>query len=188
MNNRKWLPVAVIVGAIVVIALVVGTKYNSLVSEREQVNGSWAQVQNVLQRRNDLIPNLVATVKGYAAHEKETFTQIAEARAKLAGARTPSDAANANAQLDSALSRLLVIAEAYPQLKANENFVRLQDELAGTENRIAVERQRYNNEVRDYNRTIKRFPTNLVARTFDFQRRDYFEADVDAQKAPEVRF
>lgn len=188
MNNRKWIPVAVILGALVVIAIVIGTKYNALVAEREQVNGSWAQVQNVLQRRNDLIPNLVATVKGYAAHEKETFTQIAEARAKLAGARTPAEAANANAQLDNALSRLLVIAEAYPQLKANENFVRLQDELAGTENRIAVERQRYNDEVRDYNRTIKRFPTNVVARAFDFEHRDYFEAEVGAQKVPEVRF
>ncbi|HEY5948242.1 MAG TPA: LemA family protein [Kofleriaceae bacterium] len=188
MNNRKWVPVAVIVGVIAVIAIFIGSKYNSLVSEREQVNGSWAQVQNVLQRRNDLIPNLVATVKAYAAHEKEVFTQIAEARAKLAGARTPSEAANANAQLDSALSRLLVIAEAYPQLKANENFRALQDELSGTENRIAVERQRYNDEVRDYNRTIKRFPTNLVARTFNFDNRDYFQADVTAQKVPEVRF
>jgi LemA protein len=188
MNNRKWLPVAVIVGALVLIAIFFGTKYNSLVSEREQVNGSWAQVQNVLQRRNDLIPNLVATVKGYAAHEKEVFTQIAEARAKLAGARTPAEAANANAQLDSALSRLLVIAEAYPQLKANENFIRLQDELAGTENRIAVERQRYNNEVRDYNQTIRRFPTNLVASAFRFESRDYFQAEAGAQKAPSVQF
>ncbi len=186
--NRKWLPVAVIVGAIAVIAIFLGTKYNSLVGEREQVNGSWAQVQNVLQRRADLIPNLVATVKAYAAHEKETFTQIAEARAKLAGARTPEDAAAANAQLDSALSRLLVIAERYPELKANENFIRLQDELAGTENRIAVERQRYNDQVRDYNQTIRRFPTNLVAGAFNFESRDYFQADATSQRAPQVQF
>jgi LemA protein len=186
--NRKWLPVAVIVGAIVVIAIFLGTKYNSLVGEREQVNGSWAQVQNVLQRRADLIPNLVATVKAYAAHEKETFTQIAEARAKLAGARTPEDAAAANGQLDSALSRLLVIAERYPELKANENFIRLQDELAGTENRIAVERQRYNDQVRDYNQTIRRFPTNLVAGAFNFESRDYFQADATSQRAPQVQF
>ena len=188
MKNRKWIAVAVVVGVIAVVALVIGKKYNSLVSEREEVNNSWAQVQNVLQRRNDLIPNLVASVKGYAAHEKEVFTQIAEARAKLAGARTPAEASAANTQLDSALSRLLVIAEAYPELKASENFVRLQDELAGTENRIAVERQRYNDEVREYNQQIKRFPTNLIAGAFNFDNRDYFEADPTAQRVPEVRF
>ena len=188
MRDRKWIAVAAIVGMVAILALVIGTKYNTLVSEREEVNNSWAQVQNVLQRRNDLIPNLVATVKAYAAHEKEVFTQIAEARAKLAGARTPAQVAEADSKLESALARLLVIAEAYPELKANQNFAHLQDELAGTENRIAVERQRYNDAVRDYNQRIKRFPTNVVARTFNFDHHDYFEADPTAQRVPEVRF
>jgi LemA protein len=186
--NKKWLPVAIVVGALVLVVVFLSGKYNSLVGQREQVNGAWAQVQNVLQRRNDLIPNLVETVKGYAAHEKEVFTQIAEARAKLAGARTPAEAGTASNQLDSALSRLLVIAERYPELKANESFNRLQDELAGTENRIAVERQRYNEQVRDYNQTIQRFPTNLIAGAFNFDARDYFEADVSAQQVPKVEF
>jgi LemA protein len=186
--NRKWVPFAIAGGiAILLVVLFIG-KYNSLVSQGETVDNSWAQVQNVLQRRADLIPNLVNTVKGYAAHEKEVFENIAAARAKLAGARTPEQAAAANTQLDSALSRLLVIAEAYPQLKANENFVRLQDELAGTENRISVERMRYNDAVRSYNQTIKRFPNNMVAGTFGFEKKDYFQADVSAQKVPEVKF
>jgi len=186
--NRKWVPFAIAGGiAILLVVLVIG-KYNSLVSQSETVDNSWAQVQNVLQRRADLIPNLVNTVKGYAAHEKEVFENIAAARAKLAGARTPEQAAAANTQLDSALSRLLVIAEAYPQLKANENFIRLQDELAGTENRISVERMRYNDAVRSYNQTLKRFPNNMVASTFGFDKKDYFQADASAQKVPEVKF
>jgi len=186
--NRKWVPFAIAGGiAILLVVLVIG-KYNSLVTQSETVDNSWAQVQNVLQRRADLIPNLVNTVKGYAAHEKEVFENIAAARAKLAGARTPEQAAAANTQLDSALSRLLVIAEAYPQLKANENFIRLQDELAGTENRISVERMRYNDAVRSYNQTLKRFPNNMVASTFGFDKKDYFQADASAQKVPEVKF
>lgn len=186
--NRKWVPFAIAGGiAVLLIALLVG-KYNSMVTQSESVDNSWAQVQNVLQRRADLIPNLVNTVKGYAAHEKEVFENVAAARAKLAGARSPAEAANANQQLDSALSRLLVIAEAYPQLKANENFIRLQDELAGTENRISVERMRYNDEVRTFNQSIKRFPNSLVASTFGFHTKTYFEAEAGAQKVPEVKF
>ena len=146
--NRKWIPLAVVGGIILIFGLYAGSRYNALVTNREAVDNSWAQVQNVLQRRADLIPNLVSTVKGYAAHEKEIFENVAAARAKLSGARTPSEASVANTQLDSALSRLLVIAENYPQLKADASFIRLQDELAGTENRIAVERQRYNEVVR----------------------------------------
>lgn len=186
--NRKWLPLA-IAGAVAVLVLIVGvSRYNSLVGQREGVDSSWAQVQNVLQRRADLIPNLVNTVKGYAAHEKELFEHIADARARLSGAKTPAEASAASGELDNALSRLLVVVEAYPQLKANENFIRLQDELAGTENRIAVERMRYNEVVRDYDATIKRFPNVLFARLFGFGARDYFEADVKAKTVPEVKF
>lgn len=186
--NRKWLPFA-IVGAVVVLALVAGVmKYNGLVSQRESVDSSWAQVQNVLQRRADLIPNLVNTVKGYATHEKELFEHIADARARLSGAKTPAEASAASGELDGALSRLLVVVEAYPQLKANENFLRLQDELAGTENRIAVERMRYNEVVREYDQSIKRFPNVVFARLFGFGAKDYFAADVKAQQVPEVKF
>jgi len=188
MNNRKWLPFAVVGGLVVILILFGVSRYNSLVGKSESVDSSWAQVQNVLQRRADLIPNLVNTVKGYAAHEKEIFENVAAARAKLAGAKSPAEAGAANSQLDSALSRLLVIAENYPQLKANESFVRLQDELAGTENRIAVERKRYNDDVRDFNSTIKRFPSNMVAGVFNFHSKDYFQADAKAQQVPDVKF
>ena len=188
MNNRKWLPLAVVGGFVVILVLFAVTRYNALVGKSETVDSSWAQVQNVLQRRADLIPNLVNTVKGYAAHEKEVFEHIADARAKLAGAKTPAEASAANSQLDSALGRLLVIAENYPQLKASESFIRLQDELAGTENRIAVERKRYNDDVREFNATIKRFPSNMVAGVFNFHNKDYFQADAKAQQAPEVKF
>ena len=182
--SRKWIPFAVI-GGVLALLLVFGvSKYNSLVGKREAVTDEWAQVQNVLQRRADLIPNLVNTVKGYAAHEKEIFEHIADARAQLAGAKTPAQATAASTQLDGALSKLMVIVEAYPQLKASENFTRLQDELAGTENRISVERQRYNDTVRDFNATIKTFPNSL----FGFDAKDYFAADARAQTVPEVKF
>jgi LemA protein len=186
--NRKWFPIAAVGGFVIIVILAAVGGYNSLVGKNETVDSSWAQVQNVLQRRADLIPNLVATVKGYAAHEKEIFEQVANARARLAGARTPTEASAANNQLDSALSRLLVIAENYPQLKANENFVRLQDELAGTENRIAVERKRYNDDVRVFNQSIRRFPSNMVAKLFSFQSKDYFQGDARSQQVPEVKF
>lgn len=179
-------------GIALVIMLVVGGalvgQYNALVTSNEAVDAAWAQVENVLQRRADLIPNLVETVKGYAAHEEEVFTRVADARSRLAGATTPAEAAAANAGLTSALGRLLAIAEAYPDLKANQNFLRLQDELAGTENRIAVERMRYNNQVRTFNTAIKRFPTRLLAGLFGFSERDYFEADQGAKEVPKVDF
>ncbi|MEE8537538.1 MAG: LemA family protein, partial [Acidobacteriota bacterium] len=139
--------------------------YNRMVTQNESIDSSWAQVENVLQRRGDLIPNLVQTVKGFAAQEKEIFTNVAEARGRLAGATSPREAAAANAGMTSALGRLLAIAEAYPNLKSNENFIRLQDELAGSENRIAVERRRYNEAVRAYNTSIKRFPAQFIAST-----------------------
>jgi LemA protein len=184
--KRTWIPVVIVLGVVVLGA---GTcSYNRLVQSSESVDGAWSQVQNVLQRRADLIPNLVETVKGYAAHEKQIFTDVANARARLLASRTPEAAEAADASLTSALGRLLAIAEAYPDLKANENFIRLQDELAGTENRIAVERMRYNQSVQTYNTQIKRFPTNVIARVTGFAKRAYFEAAPSAQEVPKVDF
>jgi LemA protein len=153
------------------------------------VNAQWAQVDVVLQRRADLIPNLVQTVKGYAIQEQTVFGDIAAARAALVGAKTPTDKIAANGQLDSALSRLLVIVENYPNLKSDQNFMRLQDELAGTENRIAVERKRYNDAVQDYNTYIALFPNSLVAGFSGFTRNDaYFKTEEGARQAPKVNF
>jgi LemA protein len=177
---------------ILAVVLIIGGSltgiYNGLVSANENINGKWSQVENQLQRRSDLIPNLVNTVKGYASHESKVFTDIANARAKLAGARTVADAAAANNELDGALSRLLAIAESYPQLKANTNFQQLQDELAGTENRIAVARRDYNESVQAFNTKIKSFPTNLIAGMFGFSAHDYFKADEKAKAVPQVKF
>ena len=190
--KRGWIGCLVVGGGVLVLALIIGSMcvgaYNRMVTEREGVDKAWAQVENVLQRRGDLIPNLVETVKGYAAHEKEIFENVAEARSKLAGATTPQEATAANQGLTSALGRLLAIAENYPQLKANENFIRLQDELAGSENRIATERMRYNEAVRGYNTLIKRFPGNIVAGLFNFGEKDYFEADAATRETPKVKF
>src|SRR3974377_1798995 len=162
---------------------------NEMVRKKEAINAAWSQVDVVLQRRADLIPNLVETVKGYATQEQKVFGDIAAARAALIGAKTPADKISANGQLDSALSRLLVIVENYPQLKSNENFMRLQDELAGTENRIAVERRRYNETVQRYNTLIQLFPNSLVASFSGFQREDaYFKAEGAAREVPKVDF
>ncbi|SRR6266566_2364516 len=190
---NKGLAGCLVVGGVLLLILVVGALfmsglYNRLVAQDQQVQSAWAQVQNVLQRRADLIPNLVETVKGYATHEKEVFEAVAEARSRLAGATSPAEAAAANAGLTSALGRLIAIAENYPNLKANETFIRLQDELAGTENRIAVERMRYNDAVRLYNTSIKRFPTRMFTALFGFKEREYFEAGPEAQQAPKVKF
>jgi LemA protein len=162
---------------------------NNLVSADENISTSWSQVENVLQRRADLIPNLVETVKGYAKQEKDIFVGVAEARAKLAGSHTIPEKIDANRQLDSALSRLLVVVEQYPQLKSNQNFQALQDELSGTENRIAVERMRYNEAVRNYNVLVRRFPSSVAAHVFGFEKKDiYFEAAEGAKTAPKVQF
>jgi LemA protein len=180
------------VGAVLLLLLIVGGslvgRYNGMVQQNEQIDNTWAQVKVVLQRRADLIPNLVETVKGYAAHEKEIFESVAAARGRLAGATTPQEAAAANAGMTAALGRLLAIAENYPVLKANENFIHLQDELAGTENRIAVERRAYNEAVRAYNAHIKIFPNNFISGFFGFKERDYFEADEAAKEVPKVGF
>src|SRR5213595_2818247 len=178
---------------LVVVALMLGSSYvgrrNLMAIKREAVNAAWAQVDVVLQRRADLIPNLVETVKGFAVHEEQVFGEIARARSALIGAKTPADKIAANGALDSALSRLLVITENYPQLKSNENFLRLQDELAGTENRIAVERRRYNEVVQDYNTYISLFPNSLVAGMSGFPRNDaYFKTEEGARQAPKVSF
>ncbi len=165
-----------------------GCGYNRLVSQEEGVDQAWSEVENQLQRRNDLIPNLVETVKGYAAHEKEVFTRVSEARAKLAGAGTREQKIDAANDLSGALSRLLLIVERYPDLKANQNFIRLQDELAGTENRIAVARRRYNQAVQLYNTTVRRFPTMIVASIFGFEKKPYFEAPEEVKELPQVRF
>jgi LemA protein len=162
---------------------------NELVVQREAINGAWSQVDVALQRRADLIPNLVETVKGFAAQEKEILTSLANARAGLMGARTPQQAIQANGQLDSALSRLLVVVENYPQLRSNENFLRLQDELAGTENRVAVERRRYNDAVQQYNTSIELFPKNISASLFGFSRNnDYFTTEPADREVPQVAF
>lgn len=186
-----------IVGIIVVILLVVGlglgssfvSRRNEMVTQREDIKSAWAQVDTVLQRRADLVPNLVETVKGFAAQERAVIDGIAQARAAMSGARTPAQRIAANDQLSGALSRLLVVVENYPALKSNENFLRLQDELAGTENRIAVERRKYNEVVQAYNTNIQLFPNNIVASLGGFQREDaYFRAAETARQAPAVKF
>src|SRR6516164_4099969 len=162
---------------------------NEMVRKREAVNSAWSQVDVVLQRRADLIPNLVETVKGFATHEEKVFGDIAAARAAMIGAKTPSERIAANGQLDSALGRLMVVVENYPQLRSNENFLRLQDELAGTENRIAIERKRYNDAVQDYNTYIGLFPNNIIASLSGFTRdNDYFKAEEGSRQPPRVNF
>jgi LemA protein len=183
----------VVVGVLVLIGLILGGSYvssrNQMVRKNEAIKQAWAQVDVVLQRRADLIPNLVATVKGYAAQEVKVFGDVANARAALLSARTPADKIAANGQLDGAIGRLLAIAENYPNLKSNQNFLALQDELAGTENRIAVERRRYNQAIQDYNTYIGLFPNNIFARWAGFQRNnDYFAATETAREAPKVDF
>lgn len=182
----------IIVGIIILIIVIpysyIKGTYNTLVTMDESVKGAWAQVENQLQRRYDLIPNYVETVKGYAAHEKEVFVKVTEARSKVAGAGSIDEKIQANNQLSSALSRLLVVVERYPELKANTNFIRLQDELAGTENRIAVERRRFNETVKVYNIKIRTFPTNIIAGMFGFEKATFFEVPKERQEAPKVKF
>ncbi len=183
----------IVVVILLVIALIFGSSFigrrNQMAIKKEAVNAAWAQVDVVLQRRADLIPNLVETVKGFATQEQVVFGDIAKARSALLGAHSPAEKIAANGQLDSALGRLLVVVENYPQLKSNENFMRLQDELAGTENRIAVERRRYNEVVQDYNTFIVLFPNSLVASMSGFTRNDaYFKTEEGARQAPKVNF
>ena len=162
--------------------------YNRFVTLDESVKSSWAQVENQLQRRYDLIPNLVETVKGYAKQEKDVLIEVTNARARVGGATTVPDKISANNELSGALSRLLVVVEQYPDLKSNQNFLRLQDELAGTENRISVERRRYNEVVQTYNVAIRSFPANLLAGMYGFEKKAFFEAPAAAKTAPQVKF
>ncbi|PLV59747.1 LemA family protein [Thermotoga sp. KOL6] len=186
---KKSLVVLIVV--LVMVVVLIGTiagYYNYLVSLEQEVEEKYSQIQNQLQRRADLIPNLIETVKGYAAHEKEILEEIANARAKLIGAKAPQESAQADAELSSALARLLAIVENYPNLKADANFRQLMDELAGTENRIAVARRDYNQAVKKFNTAIKRFPGVVFARMFGFEEKQYFEAQAGAERVPEVKF
>jgi LemA protein len=185
--------VLIVLGVLLLIVLMFAGKFvsvrNELATQNEAIAGAWAQVDVALQRRADLIPNLVSTVKGFATHEQQVIDSVTAARAALGGARTPSEKIAANGQLDSAISRLLVISENYPNLKSNENFLRLQDELAGTENRIAVERRKYNEVVQRYNTQLALFPDNLIASMSGFQRNDaYFKTDPGSRAVPKVAF
>ena len=183
----------IVVLVLVLGGVMAGSKYvsvrNDLVTQRESVTAAWSQVDVALERRADLIPNLVETVKGFAKHETEVFGAIANARAALISGRTSQEKIQANQQLDGALARLLVVAENYPQLRSNENFLRLQDEIAGTENRIAVERRKYNEVLQRYNTSIELFPNNIVASMSGFTRNDaYFKTEPGARTAPKVQF
>lgn len=195
--KRTWIILGIIVVVVILIYSSVKGTYNSMVTMDEAVSASWAQVENVYQRRADLIPNLVNTVKGYAAHEQETLQSVIEARSKATSVTV--DPANMDPQalaqfqaaqdgLSSALSRLMVVVERYPDLKANQNFLDLQAQLEGTENRIAVERRKFNESARAYNTYIRKFPKNIYAGVFNFETKAYFEAEKGAEKAPEVSF
>ena len=192
MGGRNMKGGLVVVAVLAVIVLVIGGMlvggYNGLVQSRTTVETAWAQVENVLQRRNDLIPNLVEVTRGYATHEKEVFSRIADARARLLAGGSRDDKIAAANEMTGALGRLLAIAEQYPDLKANQQFARLSDELAGTENRISVERMRYNDAVREYNEYTKSFPAVLYAQALGFKPEKYFEAPPEAQQVPRVDF
>jgi LemA protein len=187
MSNvmRRSRHVAILIGLTTSLA---GCSYNRFTTQEEAIKAQWAQVQNQLQRRNDLIPNLVETVRGYATHEESVFKEIADSRSRLLAAQTPEQTIQAANQQTAALGRLLAVVESYPQLRANEQFNRLMDELAGTENRIAVERQRYNERIQEYNTLRRRFPSNVTAKVFGFKEYPYFEAPPSAQAPPKVDF
>ena len=187
MNMMKGL-LGVVVLVVVFGAVGAGCSYNKFVTQEEAVKSQWGQVENQLQRRNDLIPNLVETTKGFAQQEKDVFKAVSDARARMAGASTPSETIAAANETSSALARLLVVVEAYPQLKSDQTFIRLMDELAGTENKLASERGRYNDRVREYSETRRRFPANLTASIFGFKEYPYFDAPKGAEAVPKVDF
>lgn len=192
INNKKrsgaaGLIIAIIAVIVIGLIMIVPT-YNRLAASRENVNQAYAQVQNVVQRRADLIPNLVSTVKGYTDHESETLTKVTNARAGIQNAEGPKELAEANEELTRAIGDINVVVEAYPELKADTQFVQLMDELAGTENRISTERKNYNEAVQSYNTDIKKFPTNLIAKFTGYDPAEYFQADASAQDAPKVDF
>lgn len=192
--KKTWI---IVIAVIAVIAIYFTSTYNSMVAQEEAVSTAWSNVENQYQRRSDLIPNLVNTVKGYAVHEKETFDAVVSARAKATQTTVSIDDLTpekmqayqrAQGEVGSALSRLLAVTENYPELKANENFKELQAQLEGTENRISVERRKFNETARGYNTAIRKFPRNIVAGMFGFEKHPYFEAEEGSEKAPEVKF
>lgn len=194
MKSKSTLIIIAVIVGIILLAI---PTYNGMVNKEESVTSQWAQVQNAYQRRADLIPNLVSTVKGYASHEQQTLQGVVDARAKATQMNVNADQLTeenlkkyqeAQGQLGAALGRLLAVQENYPDLKANTNFLALQDELAGTENRISTERKRFNEMVQDYNQAIRRFPRNILAGIFGFDKKAYFEADAASQSAPKVEF
>ncbi len=196
MKKNTIILIAVVALIFIIVSSTISS-YNALVTAEEEIEGNWAQVENVYQRRADLIPNLVNTVKGYASHERETLEGVIEARSKATSVNVNPNELNqesvqqfnqAQQGLSSALSRLMVVVERYPDLKASQNFRDLQAQLEGTENRIAVERRKFNESVKDYNASIRRFPKNLLANSFGFERKAYFESDAGASEAPEVNF
>ena len=186
--KKGFAAIAIVIALFVGIGLMLMSSYNTFVNEEENVSQAYAQIENQLQRRLDLIPNLYKTVQGYASHEQETIQAISDARARLAGAGTPEEEATADAELSSALSRLLVVVENYPNLKADTQFTQLMDELAGTENRLSVARKDYNDQVAVYNKKVKSFPGAIVANITGFDEKEYFTADPGAQEAPNVDF
>jgi LemA protein len=186
--KKGYIILGIILAVIVLFGISLMSSYNNFVTLEENVDQSYAQIENQLQRRLDLIPNLVNTVKGYASHEKEVIAEISDARARLAGANTVEEEATANAELSGALSRLLVVVENYPNLKADQQFTQLMDELSGTENRISVARKDYNDQVAVYNKKVKQFPGALIAGMTGFDEKEYFTADPKAAEAPEVDF
>ena len=186
--QRQIVRVAVLVVAVGAVGALSGCSYNRFTAQEEAIKAQWGQVENQLQRRNDLIPNLVATVQGFAAQEKAVFQSVADARAKMAGATTPAQRIEAANAESSALARLLVVVENYPQLKSNETFRALMDELAGTENRLSVERMRYNERLQEYNSLRRRFPSNVTAKLFGFAEYPYFDAPAGADTVPTVNF
>lgn len=186
-KTKKYVIIGVIAVIVILIASIIGS-YNSLVGLEADIDESYANIETQLQRRSDLIPNLVATVKGYAAHEEEVYTAISDARAALASAGNVQETADASNALDSAISRLLVVVENYPELKASENFKSLQYELSGTENRLTTARTRYNEDVKEYNTAIRRFPKSIIASIFGFEKATSFEAAEGAEQAPQVSF
>lgn len=190
MSSGKKVIIVLAVIAFLAISLysLVAGNYNKFVKMDVAIKAAWSQVENQLQRRYDLIPNLVETVKGYAKQEKDVLVEVTNARSKVGGAGTVPDKIAANNELSSALSRLMVVVERYPDLKSNQNFMKLQDELAGTENRIAVERMRYNDAVKIYNQEIRTFPANIIAGIFGFKEAAFFEAPKEAKAAPQVKF
>jgi LemA protein len=189
-SGKRNLIIVLVVILVIVLAIysLFAGNYNKFVKMDVAIKAAWSQVENQLQRRYDLIPNLVETVKGYAKQEKSVLVEVTNARAKVGGAGTIPDKIAANNQLSGALSRLLLVVERYPDLKSNQNFMRLQDELAGTENRIAVERMRYNEAVKAYNEAVRSFPANIIAGMFNFKESPYFEAPKEAKAAPQVKF